>query len=67
MEDKKKVLVGMEAIGFYCGRSSKIIKKLVKENNFPAIKICGRWESNTDLVDRWQHNLVANGCESDAA
>ena len=62
MEEKKNVLVGMDAIGDYCDRSPRIIKKLVKENNFPAIKICGRWESNTELIDGWQRNLVAKRC-----
>lgn len=63
MEEKEKVLVGLVIIGGYCGRSPKIIRKLVKENNFPAVKIFGRWESNTDLIDVWQHNLVAKSCE----
>lgn len=44
-------LVTMDEIEQYTGRNRKVIKQWVKEQNFPAAKIDGRWESHTDLID----------------
>lgn len=46
-----KILVGMKAVCEYTGRSENTIKKWTKEQNFPAVLIEGRWESNTALID----------------
>lgn len=61
--EQKKILVSIEAIAKYFGRSKNTVKDLVKSDNFPAVKIDGRWESNTELVDTYQRNRVAVRCE----
>jgi hypothetical protein len=55
-----KILVTMGEIEAYTGRPGNTIKRWVKENNFPAIKIDGRWESNTDLIDNFQRRRIEN-------
>ena len=53
-EEMGKLLIGMDAIEDYTGRNKRTIRKWVEQNNFPAIKIDGRWESNTALIDQWR-------------
>lgn len=52
------VLVGMDAITSYVGRSDKIIKNWAKTQNFPATKIDGRWTAHTDLIDGFMKNRI---------
>lgn len=59
MADKKgKILVTMAEIEEYTGRSGKVIKQWIKDHNFPAVMIDGRWESNTDLIDSFQRRRI---------
>lgn len=46
-----RILVGMKAISEYSGRSENTIKKWIREQNFPAVLVDGRWESNSVLID----------------
>ena len=52
------MLLGLDEIETYTGRNRRTIKKWVKEDHFPAAKIDGRWESNTDLIDRFMRNRI---------
>ena len=52
-------LSGMKAICQYMNRSEPTILKLIREEGFPAKKICGGWESDTDLIDRWRRKKIA--------
>lgn len=61
--EQKKILISLGAIAKYYGRSQKTVKALVKSDNFPAIMVAGRWESNTELIDTYQRNRVAVCCE----
>lgn len=47
-------LSGMDAISTYATRSANNIRLLVKNDNFPAVKIGGSWESDTGLIDKWR-------------
>ena len=53
-----KILVTMNEIEKYTGRPGNTIKKWVRENNFPAVFVDGRWESNTELIDSWQRRRI---------
>jgi len=53
-----KILVNMSEISAYAGRPANTIKAWVKEHNFPAVKIDGRWESNTELIDNFQKRRI---------
>ena len=58
MGDKNKILVGMGEIVKYTGRPGNTIKQWIKKDNFPAVKIDGRWESNTELIDNFQRRRI---------
>ncbi len=53
-----KILITMSEIEKYTGRPGNTIKKWVREANFPAVFIEGRWESNTDLIDIFQRRRI---------
>jgi hypothetical protein len=58
MAKNNKILVSMSEIVAYTGRPGNTIKQWVKKYNFPAVKINGRWESNTDLIDNFQRRRI---------
>jgi len=53
------ILSGMLAIRSYYPYSESTILKLIREQDFPAVKISGGiWESDTDLIDKWRLNKI---------
>jgi hypothetical protein len=53
MKKNEYRLSGVKAICDYTERPWETIYPLIIEENFPAIKIKGRWESLTYLIDEW--------------
>ena len=53
-----KTLIGKDEIKAYTRRSWQTIQAWIETENFPARKIEGIWESNTDLVDEWRRNNI---------
>lgn len=62
-----KSLSGMKAICEYFDRSAPTILKLIREEGFPAQKIRGEWESDTELVDKWRLGKITREAARDAA
>lgn len=58
MAKQSKILVNMSEIAAYTGRPGNTIKKWVHEDNFPAVLIDGRWESNTEMIDNFQRRRL---------
>jgi hypothetical protein len=58
MARNSNILVNMSEIVAYTGRPANTIKAWVKKHNFPAVKIDGRWESNTELIDNFQKRRI---------
>ena len=54
MEQQGRTLMRQEEIAGYTGRSIKVVKKWIRQHNFPAVKIDGRWESHTALIDKYR-------------
>lgn len=54
----------MDEITAYAGRDLRVVKDAISSKGFPAIKVHGRWESNTQLVDDWQRRNVQREVES---
>jgi len=54
-------LSGMKSICDYCSRSESTIIKWIQQAGFPATKVTGSWESDTDLIDSWRKCLIENG------
>lgn len=53
-------LPGMKSIAKYCNRSESTILQWIRTSKFPATKISGSWESDTDLIDTWRRVLIEN-------
>lgn len=53
-----KILVTLEEIAVYSGRSKNTILKWVEDDNFLTTKVDVRFESNTDLIDNWQKRRI---------
>lgn len=49
-----KSLVGKKEIAAYVRRSWMTIRRWIVDDDFPARKIDGVWESDTALVDDWK-------------
>ena len=47
-------LSGMQAICDYTQWSPNTVRRMLTEENFPAVKLGGNWESHTLLVDKWR-------------
>lgn len=62
MTETGKMLVTMDEICEYVGRNVVTIKKWIKEEKFPAIKVDGRWESNTLLIDKFRQQRIEKLC-----
>jgi len=52
------MLTGSKEITGFVGRSWKIIYRWIKEKDFPAKKIDGVWESDTELILEWRTNQI---------
>jgi hypothetical protein len=53
-----KSLTGVKEITRYAKRSWMTVKIWIKEDDFPARKIDGVWESMTDMVDEWKAKKI---------
>ena len=58
MKKPATALLTMQEITEYTGRNRATIKRWIKEDNFPAVKIDGRWESNTDLIGEFRRRRI---------
>jgi len=53
MKTAGTILFGMKAICEHTGFNRHRIEKAVRERDFPAALVDGRWQSNTQLIDEW--------------
>ena len=51
-------LTGMKAICNYMNRHDTTILKLIRDNDFPAKKIMGVWESDKGMIDEWRVGMI---------
>lgn len=52
------VLSGKKRICVFCGRSWQTVKRWIMEEGFPARKIDGIWETDSDLVIEWRRGKI---------
>jgi len=52
-------LSGMKDICKYMGRSESTMLNIIRDLDFPAKKICGIWESDTELADKWRVKQIS--------
>ena len=62
-EESTTGLSGMKEICSHMNRSEATVLKMIRESDFPAIKIGGVWESDKALVEKWRKEQIvaANG------
>jgi len=53
-----KILTGRDEIQAFVGRHWDVIKEWIDDDHFPARKIKGRWESDTDLILAWRKQQI---------
>ncbi len=53
-------LSGMKEICNYINRHEDTVLSLIRDEDLPAVKIRGSWESDTDLIDNWRRDLISN-------
>lgn len=51
-------LTGLKEISAYSGYSERKLMDLIRHENFPAVKVGGRWESDLVLIDKWRTRLI---------
>jgi hypothetical protein len=61
MKKNESRLSGVKMICDYTARPWEAIYPLIMEENFPKIKIKGRWESLTYLIDEWFAEKIKKG------
>ncbi len=52
-------LSGMKEICRHMSRSEATILELIRDLDFPAVKIKGMWESDTELISQWRLEQIA--------
>ncbi len=52
------VLSGREEIQKFVERPWNIIERWIRERNFPAVKLDGRWESDAELIVSWRREQI---------
>ncbi len=51
-------LTGMKEICNYCKLSESTLTKRISEEDLPAVKIGGIWESDTEDIDQWRRQKI---------
>jgi len=54
----EQVLIGKKAIEKFTQRNWRVIKVLIETKGFPAVKLGGRWESDTELIRQWRKKQI---------
>jgi len=54
-------LSGMKKICRHCNRSEATILTWIRLRAFPAVKITGSWESDTEKIDQWRKKQIDAG------
>jgi predicted DNA-binding transcriptional regulator AlpA len=57
-------LSGMKQICLHCNRSESTILAWIRERDFPAAKITGSWESDTERIDKWRKKQIDDAITS---
>lgn len=52
------ILTGKKNICNFLGRSWRIVERWIMERGFPARKIDGVWESDSELITAWRRSQI---------
>lgn len=55
------LLIGLDAIAGYVGRSKPTVRLLVRTDGLPACSVKGRWMSSRSMLDRYIRNKLQKG------
>ncbi len=51
-------LCGLKQIATYLGKSENSVRRLIREEDFPAVKIGGEWTSDMQEITRWRRQRI---------
>ena len=51
-------LQGMQQICDHYGKSESTMMMLIQSEDFPAVKIGGQWESDTEVIEEWRKERI---------
>ena len=57
----EQLLIGQKEIVEFTRRNWRVIKVLIETKGFPAVKVGGRWESDTELIREWRRKQILGG------
>lgn len=57
-ENNGTELRGMAAIVRHTGYSARVLRRLIRDESFPAAKIVGEWTNDTLLITRWRRERI---------
>jgi len=60
-------LLGMKEITEYVRRSDATVLALIRDFDFPAVKLVGIWESTTESIDEWRRRMVEGAGDAPAS
>ena len=55
------ILTGKKNICNFLGRSWDTVERWIREKGFPARKIDGVWESDSELITNWRRSQINGG------
>ena len=55
------ILTGKKNICNFLGRSWDTVERWIREEGFPARKIDGVWESDSELITNWRRSQINGG------
>ncbi len=58
--EKRRMLTGIKEIQGFVGRSWNTIRMWIAKKDFPAKKIDGVWESDTELIIEWRRKQITD-------
>lgn len=57
------ILTGKKNICNFMGRSWDTVERWIRDREFPARKIDGIWESDSELITAWRRRQINGGTE----
>lgn len=59
---KEELIVGLDSIAKFIGRSRPTVLLMIREDGLPAVKLQGRWMSSRGaLIDYFKEKIIGNG------
>ena len=61
------IISGKKNICNFLGRSWDTVERWIREREFPARKIDGIWESDSELITEWRRSQINGHCPAEVS